>query len=94
MAWLILKNSFFYLFQVLAEKARTSLDERPPSSRACSRNERPDSKASVVSTSEGGFDEHYEPLQSIGKGAFGFVKLARRKIDNEQVCRCQFVYYK
>ncbi len=31
------------------------------------------------------YDKHYETLQSIGKGAFGFVKLARRVVDDEEV---------
>ena len=31
------------------------------------------------------YDEMYETLQSIGKGAFGFVKLAKRRSDDEHV---------
>uniref|UniRef100_A0A8C2K8H7 PAS domain-containing serine/threonine-protein kinase n=1 Tax=Cyprinus carpio TaxID=7962 RepID=A0A8C2K8H7_CYPCA len=34
---------------------------------------------------EGQFEEEYHPLRSIGKGAFGFVWLARRRIDGQEV---------
>lgn len=36
----------------------------------------------------GEYEEHYDTLQSIGKGAFGFVKLARRKLDDNEVRKC------
>nr|XP_011431433.3 PAS domain-containing serine/threonine-protein kinase isoform X1 [Crassostrea gigas] len=38
-----------------------------------------------VSAGRGLFDIKYHTLNAIGKGAFGFVKLARRKIDEEEV---------
>ena len=31
------------------------------------------------------YDVAYDTLRSIGKGAFGFVKLARRRADNTEV---------
>ncbi|XP_052388270.1 PAS domain-containing serine/threonine-protein kinase [Carassius gibelio] len=34
---------------------------------------------------EGQFEEDYHPLRSIGKGAFGFVWLAARRIDGQEV---------
>ncbi|XP_016147325.1 PAS domain-containing serine/threonine-protein kinase isoform X2 [Sinocyclocheilus grahami] len=34
---------------------------------------------------EGYFEEDYRPLRSIGKGAFGFVWLAARRIDEQEV---------
>lgn len=34
---------------------------------------------------EGQFEEDYRPLRSIGKGAFGFVWLASRRIDGQEV---------
>ena len=38
---------------------------------------------------EGKYQETYETLGSIGRGAFGFVKLARRKDDSMKVSvRC------
>ena len=37
------------------------------------------------SPGRGLFDIKYHTLTSIGKGAFGFVKLARKKIDEEEV---------
>jgi len=33
------------------------------------------------------YDKNYDTLNSIGKGAFGFVKLAVRKSDKEQVMK-------
>lgn len=41
-----------------------------------------------VSAGRGLFDIKYHTLNAIGKGAFGFVKLARRKIDEEEVHDC------
>ena len=44
------------------------------------------------------YDTAYDTLRSIGKGAFGFVKLARRRADNTEVgcgstiCRQLHVY--
>ena len=44
------------------------------------------------------YDVAYDTLRSIGKGAFGFVKLARRRADNTEVgcgstiCRQLHVY--
>lgn len=38
-----------------------------------------------LSPSRGAYDEKYETMQAIGKGAFGFVKTARRRSDNKQV---------
>jgi hypothetical protein len=32
------------------------------------------------------YDDKYNTLNSIGKGAFGFVKIGERKTDKEQVC--------
>lgn len=34
----------------------------------------------------GPYSRHYETLHTIGKGAFGFVKLACTKQDTKQVC--------
>ena len=34
---------------------------------------------------KGRYDEKYLTLKSIGKGAFGFVKLAQRRTDNQEV---------
>ncbi len=34
---------------------------------------------------EGYFEENYRSLRSIGKGAFGFVWLAARRIDEQEV---------
>ena len=39
------------------------------------------------SPGRGRYDERYVTLDSIGKGAFGFVKLAKRKSDNREVCK-------
>ena len=38
-----------------------------------------------VSPGRGRYDERYLTLHSIGKGAFGFVKLAKRRCDNKEV---------
>lgn len=38
-----------------------------------------------VSPGRGRYDDRYLTLQSIGKGAFGFVKLAKRRSDNKEV---------
>lgn len=37
------------------------------------------------SPGRGRYDERYITLDSIGKGAFGFVKLAKRRSDNREV---------
>jgi serine/threonine protein kinase len=37
------------------------------------------------SPGRGRYDERYLTLDSIGKGAFGFVKLAKRRSDNREV---------
>ena len=34
---------------------------------------------------KGRYDEKYLTLKSIGKGAFGFVKLAQRRSDKQEV---------
>ena len=34
---------------------------------------------------KGKYDERYLTLKSIGKGAFGFVKLAQRRSDAQEV---------
>ena len=33
----------------------------------------------------GQYEQQYDTLHSIGKGAFGFVKLARRRLDDKEV---------
>ena len=38
-----------------------------------------------ISLSHGAYEEKYTTLQSIGKGAFGFVKMATRKQDGTLV---------
>ena len=38
-----------------------------------------------ISPGRGRYDERYATLQSIGKGAFGFVKLAKCRSDNKEV---------
>ncbi|KAK3088561.1 hypothetical protein FSP39_020640 [Pinctada imbricata] len=53
-------------------------------------NEDPALRVSVkdkdgLSPGRGLYDLRYHTFNSIGKGAFGFVKLARRKSDNQQV---------
>lgn len=40
------------------------------------------------SPGRGRYNERYITMDSIGKGAFGFVKLARRKSDNLEVVTC------
>lgn len=42
---------------------------------------------------EGYFEEDYRPLRSIGKGAFGFVWLAARRIDEQEVSDTLFCTY-
>ncbi|XP_064652931.1 PAS domain-containing serine/threonine-protein kinase-like isoform X2 [Lineus longissimus] len=44
-----------------------------------------DKREEVMMPFQGRFEEHYITSQSIGKGAFGFVKLARRKNDGKEV---------
>ena len=40
---------------------------------------------SQAAIAEGEYEEHYDTRNSIGKGAFGFVKLATRKADGREV---------
>ena len=49
------------------------------------------SAAPLMSSAElaamrGPYEENYETLASIGKGAFGFVKLGKRRKDGREVC--------
>ena len=47
------------------------------------------------SPGRGRYDERYITLQSIGKGAFGFVKVGQRRSDGVKVtfsCYCCYVY--
>ena len=71
----------FVLMQQLATMAKHELsDSRPvdsPSSPMVSSN--------PISPQEGPYAEAYVMLQSIGKGAFGFVKLAKRRTDGREV---------
>ena len=39
-----------------------------------------------VTACRGEYGRMYNTLKSIGKGAFGFVKLAERKADKQMVC--------
>ena len=54
-------------------------------------NQRTDSPNSLslssnnISPQGGPYSEAYVTLQSIGKGAFGFVKLAKRRKDGKEV---------
>ena len=45
----------------------------------------PKISSNPISPQGGPYDEAYVTLQSIGKGAFGFVKLARRRKDGREV---------
>ena len=48
------------------------------------------------SPGRGRYDERYLTLQSIGKGAFGFVKVGQRRSDGVKVtfsCYCRNVLY-
>lgn len=45
------------------------------------------------SPGRGEYDEKYVTHHSIGKGAFGFVKLAQRKSDGLQVSTLDNTYY-
>lgn len=40
---------------------------------------------------EGQFEEDYRPLRSIGKGAFGFVWLASRRKDEQDVSDFSYI---
>lgn len=39
---------------------------------------------------DGQFEEEYQPLKAVGKGAFGFVWKAVRRSDGEEVCFFKF----
>ena len=44
------------------------------------------------SPGRGRYDERYITLQSIGKGAFGFVKVGQRRSDGVKVaCICIYI---
>ena len=46
---------------------------------------------SMSMTADENYENHYDTLQSIGKGAFGFVKLARKKSNKKEVkCICAY----
>ena len=52
---------------------------------------RPDSSAPLLTSQElnaicGPYEEKYDTRASIGKGAFGFVKMAKRRRDGKEVC--------
>lgn len=40
----------------------------------------------IIPACAGEYSEKYVTMSSIGKGAFGFVKLATRRLDGEEVC--------
>lgn len=41
----------------------------------------------------GAYNEKFNTIKCIGKGAFGFVNLAERKSDNQQVDTIMFSFY-
>lgn len=45
------------------------------------------------SPGRGRYDERYITLQSIGKGAFGFVKVGQRRSDGVKVNACFVEHY-
>ena len=61
------------VFQQLIEKAKAN-----------SRNPTPDEEPNPV-TPVDEYEENYTTHNCIGKGAFGFVKLATRKSDQQEV---------
>jgi hypothetical protein len=82
------KNTIIkHYFQLLAEKACS--DSKVEDEEKVSREDPhwgPQEQAEDgPSSGRGLFDIKYHTLNSIGKGAFGFVKLAKRKIDEEEV---------
>lgn len=81
-----IKKKIYADFQLLAEKACSdSKVENEELSREDSHWSVQEQSEDGPSSGRGLFDIKYHTLISIGKGAFGFVKLAKRKIDEEEV---------
>ncbi|KAL3887875.1 hypothetical protein ACJMK2_000264 [Sinanodonta woodiana] len=69
----------FSLGEVLMERAQS--DSKDP----LQENEETEETEEERIASEGPYREYYKTQHSIGKGAFGFVKLALRKTDDQEV---------
>ena len=67
--------------QQLAAMAKHELSD----SRRVDSPSSPRVSSNPISPQDGPYAEAYVTLQSIGKGAFGFVKLAKRRKDGREV---------
>ena len=77
---LLLLNNLL-LMQQLAAMAKPELND----SRRVDSPSSPMVSSNPISPQDGPYAEAYVTLQSIGKGAFGFVKLAKRRTDGREV---------
>lgn len=51
----------------------------------------PQKQAEEMVAMEGEYSKNYNTLRPIGKGAFGFVRLAQKISDNSMVCKKTFL---
>ena len=80
-----------FWLQQLVQKARIHSSDGT-SGKSTEKEEEVTSATEMVPSGE--YETNYETLQSIGKGAFGFVKLAKRREDNQEVgCEFSALYY-
>ena len=79
--FLLLLLNDLLLMQQLATMAKHELSD----SRRVESPSSPMVSSNPISPQDGPYAEAYVTLQSIGKGAFGFVKLAKRRTDGREV---------
>ncbi|XP_013389166.1 PAS domain-containing serine/threonine-protein kinase isoform X1 [Lingula anatina] len=79
--------SIISLGEVLAEKAKINSSNEQGDSRPVSRQKPADEEEEEEEdpACRGKYSENYQTTMSIGKGAFGFVKLAKRRADGQEV---------
>ena len=63
----------------------TNSPTAPPGSPTSQQHDTAQPNHAATSVEPDQYDTAYDTLRSIGKGAFGFVKLARRRADNTEV---------
>ncbi|XP_062573594.1 uncharacterized protein LOC134235480 isoform X2 [Saccostrea cucullata] len=79
------RSGNFSLGDLLAEKACSESKVEDKEDDLSHRSTEEQGEEEGPSPGRGLYDIKYHTLNAIGKGAFGFVKLARRKIDEEEV---------
>ena len=67
------------------KRARETSPEASTAQVHAKKPKREEYAAEVEAVPPGDFEEHYKTLRSIGQGASGFVKLARRRWDGTEV---------